>query len=165
MSVSNRGQPLLSEKGKEKRRIAEEVGGTAAECAAICCCCPCGLVNLVILALYKVPAGLCKKAWKRRRLLKMKKKAFLLHNNSESSMMNGHGVDFGPSKLGLVAEVKKLSLDDQYDRHNRLMMNGGDEKKRDGGDGTEAVDWEKEMWDRFGSGGFWRSPSQRDTSS
>ena len=45
------------------------------------------------------------------------------------------------------------------------MMNDGDEKKRDGGNGTEAVDWEKEMWDRFGSGGFWRSRSQRDTSS
>nr|XP_023928501.1 uncharacterized protein LOC112039826 [Quercus suber]POE90846.1 hypothetical protein CFP56_23140 [Quercus suber] len=161
----NRGKPLLSEKGKDRRRIAEEVGGTAAECAAVCCCCPCGLVNLVILALYKVPASLCKKAWKRRRLLKMKKKAFILHNNDrESSMMSG--VDYGPSKLGLVAEVKKLSLDDQYDRHNQLMMMyGGDEKKRDGGDGTEAVDWEKEMWDRFGSGGFWRSRSQRDTSS
>ena len=55
-------------------------------------------------------------------------------------MMNG--VDYGPSKLGLVVEVKKLSLDDQYDRHNQLMMNGGDEKKRDGDDGIEAVDWE-----------------------
>ena len=162
----NRGKPLLSEKGKERRRIAEKVGGTAAqtaaECAAVCCCCPCSLVNLVILALYKIPASLCKKAWKRRRLLKMKKKAFILHNNSEGSMKNG--VDNGPSKLGLVAEVKKLSLDDQYDRHNQSMMNGGDEKKRDGG-GTETVDWEKEMWDRFGSGGFWRSRSQRDTSS
>lgn len=164
MAGFNRGKPLLSEKGKERRRIAEEVGGTAAECAAVCCCCPCSLVNLVILAVYKVPARLCKKAWKRRRLLKTKKKAFIMHNSDrESSMV--HGVDNGPSKLGLVAEVKKLSLDDQYDRHNQLMMNGGDDKKRDGGDGTEAVDWEKEMWDRFGSGGFWRSRSQRDTSS
>ena len=163
----NRRKPLLSEKGKERRRIAEKVGGTAAqtaaECAAVCCCCPCSLVNLVILALYKIPASLCKKAWKRRRLLKMKKKAFILHNNDrESSMKNG--VDNGPSKLGLVAEVKKLSLDDQYDRHNQSMMNGGEEKKRDGG-GTETADLEKEMWDRFGSGGFWRSRSQRDTSS
>ena len=81
----NRRQPLLSEKGKERRWIAKEVGGTAAECAAICCRCPCSLVNLVILALYKVPACLCKKAWKRHRLLKMKKKAFILHNNSEGS--------------------------------------------------------------------------------
>nr|POE82057.1 hypothetical protein CFP56_41826 [Quercus suber] len=130
----NWGQPLLSEKGKERQRIAEEVGRTTAECTAICCCCPCSLLNLVILALYKVPTGLCKKAWKRCRLLKMKKKAFILHNNSEGSMMNG--VDYRPFKLGLVAEVKKLNLDDQ------LMMNGGDEKKRDGGDGTEAIDWE-----------------------
>nr|POE95304.1 hypothetical protein CFP56_05664 [Quercus suber] len=89
-------------KGKERRWIAEEVGGMAAKCTAICCCCLYSLVNLVILALYKVPAGLCKKASKRRRLLKMKK-AFILHNNSEGSMMNG--IDYGPSKLGLVAEV------------------------------------------------------------
>nr|POE79293.1 hypothetical protein CFP56_15234 [Quercus suber] len=134
----NRGQPLLSKKGKERQRIAEEVGGMAPKCTAICYCYPCSLVNLVILALYKVPAGLYKKAWKRCHLLKMKKKAFILHNNSEGSMMNGVG--YGPSKLGLVAEVTKLSLDDQYDRHNQLMMNSGDEKKRGGGDGMEAVD-------------------------
>ena len=83
----NRGQPLLSKKGKERRQIAEEVGGTTAECAAICYCCLCSLVNLVILTLYKVPAGLCKKAWKRHRLLKMKKKAFILHNNSGGSWL------------------------------------------------------------------------------
>ena len=41
-----------------------------------------------------------------------------------------------------MGEVKKLSPDDQYDRHNQLMMNSGDEKKRDGSDGTKAVDWE-----------------------
>ena len=47
----------------------------------------------MILALYKLSVGLCKKAWKRRRLMKMKKKAFILHNNyKESSMMNG--IDF-----------------------------------------------------------------------
>ena len=83
----NRGQPLLSKKGKERRRIAEEVGRTTAECVAICCCCSCSLVNLVILTLYKVLASLCKKAWKWRRLLKMKKKAFILHNNSGGSWL------------------------------------------------------------------------------
>ena len=87
MSRFNRGQPLLLKKGKEKRRIAEEVGRMTAECAAICCCCSCSLVNLVILTLYKVPAGLCKKAWKQRRLLKMKKKAFILHNNNGGSWL------------------------------------------------------------------------------
>ena len=81
------GQPLLSEKGKERRWIAEEVGWTVAESAAKCCCCSCSLVNLVILTFYKVLADLCKKAWKRRCLLKMKKKAFILHNNSEGSLL------------------------------------------------------------------------------
>ncbi|KAG2272253.1 hypothetical protein Bca52824_066808 [Brassica carinata] len=35
---------------------AEFCGGTTASCAAVCCCCPCGLVNLLVLAIYKVPA-------------------------------------------------------------------------------------------------------------
>ena len=87
MSGFNWGKPLLSEKRKERRRITEEVSRTTVECDTICCYCPCILVNLVILALYKVPAGLYKKAWKQHHLMKMKKKAFILHNNSEGSWL------------------------------------------------------------------------------
>ena len=83
MSKFNWGQPLLLEKRKERWRIMEEVSRMTVECDTICCYCLCILVNLVILALYKVLAGLCKKAWKQHHLLKMKKKAFILHNNSE----------------------------------------------------------------------------------
>ncbi|KAL0017490.1 hypothetical protein SO802_004559 [Lithocarpus litseifolius] len=105
----NRGQLLLLEKGKERQRIAEEVGGTAVECATICCCCPCSLVNLVILALYRFPAGLCKKTWKRRRLLKMKKKAFILHNNNEareiSDLIGACGSELGRCESVLVTEM------------------------------------------------------------
>ncbi|XP_022153857.1 uncharacterized protein LOC111021273 [Momordica charantia] len=82
-----RQQPLLTEqstnKKNEKRRLAEVAGGTAAECAAICCCFPCTLMNLLILTVYKLPVGLCKKVWnkklaKRRRIAK-KNKALLQH--------------------------------------------------------------------------------------
>jgi len=52
----------------ERVRFVEVAGGATAECAAVCCC-PCALVNLAVLALVKLPAGLCKKAVK-----KMKRK-------------------------------------------------------------------------------------------
>lgn len=38
-----------------KARLAEVAGGTTAECAAVACCCPCGIANLLVLAVYKVP--------------------------------------------------------------------------------------------------------------
>ena len=146
-----RQQPLLAEKRKERRRVGEVAGGTAAECAAICCCCPCSLMTLLILALYKLPAGLCKKAWnnrKRRRLVKIKKNkaACLLHQTQIHAHNPLYVSDFGPTHMDLVAEMKK-----------------SDDHDDDGG--TEVVDLEKEMWDQFFAGGFWRSPSQRDTSS
>ncbi|KAL0370244.1 UNVERIFIED_CONTAM: hypothetical protein Sangu_0342500 [Sesamum angustifolium] len=49
------------------------IGETAGECAAVCCCCPCGMVHLLILAVYRLPAGLWRKK-KRERLLKKKRK-------------------------------------------------------------------------------------------
>ncbi|KAB8709318.1 hypothetical protein FH972_026398 [Carpinus fangiana] len=52
--VASRRQPTLAEKAKDRRRIREVAGGTAAECPAICCC-PCSVMKLLILAVYKVP--------------------------------------------------------------------------------------------------------------
>ncbi|VFR02997.1 unnamed protein product [Cuscuta campestris] len=59
------------------RRFGEFAGSTAAECATVCCCCPCAALDFLVLALYKVPAGLCRKAWrrnKRKRLLIKRRK-------------------------------------------------------------------------------------------
>lgn len=52
---------------RRRDRVAEVAGGATAECAAVACCCPCGLVELLVLAAYKVPAGLCKKALRKQR--------------------------------------------------------------------------------------------------
>lgn len=75
----NRRQPLLKDKPcqEEKTRFSEVAGGTAAGCAAICCCCPCALMNLLVLAVYRVPAGLCRKAWKKNKRRRLKKKGLL----------------------------------------------------------------------------------------
>lgn len=149
---ANRRQSALAEKSNDRRRLGEMAGGTAAECAAICCCCPCSVMNLLILTVYKLPAGLCRKAWKQRkrqRLLKKKKQkqpmtTGLLPYRTGSSVA-------GPTHAESGAEVKRPSGDE-------------DENDEKGDGGTEAVDLEKEMWDRFIAGGFWRSPSQRETS-
>lgn len=157
----NRRTPLLSEKPpiprasispREKRRLGEVAGGTAAECAAVCCCCPCALMNVLVLALYKVPTGLCRKAWakrkKRQRLAKMRKG--LLQQKRPSGPL-------GPTREELEAELKRVkdgALEEE-------KINGG------GCDGAAAasgtVDFlDEEMWDRFYGTGFWRSPSQRE---
>lgn len=154
--VHRRQQPLLTDKArvaktepKPNRRLGEVAGGTAAECAAVCCCCPCTVMNLVILAVYKVPAGLCRKAWnknKRQRLArrKNKKTAGFLQQGSASA------AEAGPTREELTAEMNKLSLVET----NNVVGDGG----------KEAIDKEKEMWDQFFGGGFWRSPSQREES-
>lgn len=34
------------------------VGETTGDCAAVCCCCPCAVVHLLVLAVYRLPAGI-----------------------------------------------------------------------------------------------------------
>ncbi|XP_057473489.1 uncharacterized protein LOC130761909 [Actinidia eriantha] len=137
----NRMQPLLGGKSpaEERRGVGEVAGGTAAECAAICCCCPCALVNLVVLAVYKVPTGLCRKAWRkknRRRMMKQKKALLQQQQQSDSS-----------SKVGL---------------NYKPEIEGSDGDDSAGDAPTPEVDFEADMWDRFYGTGFWRSPSQRE---
>ncbi|XP_057782070.1 uncharacterized protein LOC131000271 [Salvia miltiorrhiza] len=44
------------------------VGETTGDCAAVCCCCPCAVVHLLVLAVYRLPAGIWRKH-RRKRLL------------------------------------------------------------------------------------------------
>ena len=142
--VTRRQPYLLPEDPKPARKgkkLGEVVGGTAAECAAVCCCCPCSVMELLVLSLFKVPTGLCKKAWKmRKRQRLMKKNPGLL----------------GPAKGGTTREELEAELD-------RMVGKGvrGEDDQDDGC--TGAVEMENEMWDRFYGTGFWRSSSQRET--
>ncbi|XP_073157979.1 uncharacterized protein [Henckelia pumila] len=138
-SMVDRRQPLLenadyssSRGGVRKMRLAEVAGGTAAECAAVCCCCPCGIVNLLVLAVYKLPAGLCRKALRRKRRLRLMKKGLL-----------------PPRKCG--CDEKEVHM------HSVAMVNALEMM----GDDKEVMELEKEMWEKFYSAGFWRSSSQR----
>ncbi|KAL3580954.1 hypothetical protein D5086_018789 [Populus alba] len=149
-------QPLLTEatgskivptgEGREKnlgRTKKQSFGEVAGGTAAVCCCCPCTVINLLVLAVYKVPACLCKKAKKRHRLRKKKQKERSLLSPSSG----GSREEELQSEKKATEAVEKGKCCDHHD-HNH------DEE-------TEAVDLEKQMWDQFYNTGFWRSPSQR----
>lgn len=158
-SANRRQQPLLANQSptvslrfgnqspRGSRRFAEVAGGTTAECAAICCCCPCGIMNFLVLAVYKLPAGLCRKALKNKRIKRLKKKGMLTQRrrctcgcDETEIQIHPVAVDGWPGNTsGGAADDKSESLTEK-----------------------ESQELEEEMWGRFYSTGFWRSPSQKD---
>lgn len=98
-------------------------------------------MNLLILAVYKLPAGLCRKALKRRKLQRLKK-AMLLPQRRRCSC----GCNETESPVHQVA-VDMWPMDKSEEQDSMAK---------------EVMELEKEMWDRFYSTGFWRSPSQRE---
>ncbi|OVA07206.1 hypothetical protein BVC80_1289g134 [Macleaya cordata] len=153
--TNRRQQPLLSNQSpagsmrfanqspRGSRRFAEVAGGTTAECAAICCCCPCGIMNFLVLAVYKLPAGLCRKALKNKRIKRLKKKGMLSQRRKCSCGCDETEIQIHP-----------VAVDE--------WSGGGADNKSETLSAKEVQDLENEMWDRFYSTGFWRSPSQRD---
>ncbi|OIS99311.1 PREDICTED: uncharacterized protein LOC109231790 [Nicotiana attenuata] len=123
--------------GVRKARLAEVAGGATAGCAAVACCCPCGIVNLLVLAVYKVPAGLCRKALRKKRRNRLSKKGLL------------------PSKGHSGCD--EMELIHSYPISSPIAVVGGGNLESD----KDALELEKEMWDKFYGAGFWRSPSQR----
>ncbi|XP_030531858.1 uncharacterized protein LOC115741950 [Rhodamnia argentea] len=126
-------------------RFAEVAGGTAAECAVVCCCCPCGIANLILLAVYKVPAGLCRRAWRKTRRQRLIKKGLLsakgrrLTCGCEEKELQIHPFEVNEA----MAEMKRPAAEDEEVE-------------------KQVAKLEKEMLERFYGTGFWRSPSQRE---
>lgn len=120
-------------------RAAEVAGGTTAGCAAICCCCPIGLVNIFLLAVYKLPAGLYKKALKKKRRQKLIKNGMAL-SPSGQIFPSGESEVFFPSSS---APLPMILVDDHRKDKDVLAL-------------------EEEMWGTFLSTGFWRSNSQKN---
>ncbi|KAL7612449.1 uncharacterized protein LOC111899805 [Lactuca sativa] len=119
-------------------RLAEVAGGTTAECAAVVCCFPCTVVNFLVLAVYKVPAGLCRKALRKKRRRRLKKKGVLIQTS--------HGVD------GISIDGTEFSL--HTAAADRLVVKSMDSDE-------DLIELENEMWETFYGTGFWRSLSQR----
>ncbi|CAI9779815.1 unnamed protein product [Fraxinus pennsylvanica] len=126
-------QDYSSRGGRRRVRLAEVAGGTVAECAAVCCCCPCGLANLLVLAVYKIPAGLCRKAFRRKHRRRMIENGLL-----------------PPRKRG--CDDKELQI---------LTMSGPMATVNSLESDNDVAELEKEMWEKFYGAGFWRSPSHR----
>ncbi|KAK4757400.1 hypothetical protein SAY87_018701 [Trapa incisa] len=118
--------------------LGELTGGTTAECAAIWCC-PCGIVNLLVLMTYKLPAGLCRRALKRKRRQRLIKQG-LLNPKGCRPLSRVDEMDVPPITLSDLLELKKPAQEVQ----------------------KEVAQLEKEMWERFYGAGFWRSPSRKD---
>ncbi|KAI4334149.1 hypothetical protein L6164_018874 [Bauhinia variegata] len=140
-AINRRSEP------RQRRGVGEMAGNAAAECTAVCCCCPCAVMDLVVLAIYKVPAGLCKKAIhknKRHHTLKNENHSHvvLIQRPCSNCSAGSHG-------------NMKTTLEEHLRKEANVAGNGIEV--------AEYGDWEKEMWARFNGTGFWRSPSQRQT--
>ncbi|CAH2060879.1 unnamed protein product [Thlaspi arvense] len=140
-----RNSPTTMSKHGERRKVGEVAGGAAAECAAVWCCCPCAVVNLVVLAVYKVPAAVCKKAWRRS-----KRRHF---------MRKRHGLLASAAAEGSQSTVHARLKEEDPTAEIVFEESGANCELND------AVMLDNEMLERFYGAGFWRSPSQRDTSS
>ncbi|XP_010464901.1 PREDICTED: uncharacterized protein LOC104745388 [Camelina sativa] len=172
-SRSHRRQPLLqrSLSSPSPRATcggstpAEFCGGTTASCAAVWCCCPCGLVNLLVLAIYKVPKGICRRAIRNRRRKQLVKNGILppLPTDERRVFQNS---EFAIHPL----DSEDVSEDDDDDNFLDLKYIGKPisagfttEEEETDEDDEAVVALEKEMWNRFYGAGFWRSPSQRES--
>nr|XP_043634914.1 uncharacterized protein LOC122606010 [Erigeron canadensis] len=124
---------------RNSHRLAEVAGGTTAECAAVVCCFPCTVVNFIVLAVYKVPAGLCRKALRKNKRRMLMKKGLLIHSpRGGVGDVSGGGYRIDAATTAVVSG-------------ERFVMNSGD----------EFIELENEMWEKFYGTGFWRSLSQR----
>ncbi|CAN7069340.1 unnamed protein product [Brassica rapa subsp. trilocularis] len=127
---------------------AEFCGGTTAGCAALCCCAPCSVVSLVVFAVYKAPRRICRRAIRRvrRRRRRMSKKKEVLENGDCEKKL----CKVGSSQFA----VHPLESKDDGDLDKVAMYLSEDEEEEED---DEVIALEKEMWNRFNSGGFWRA--------
>ncbi|KAF5823478.1 hypothetical protein HanRHA438_Chr01g0039721 [Helianthus annuus] len=137
-------QPLLEVQTSSKHRFAEFAGGTTAECAVVCCCIPISLVNLFVLAVYGVPAGLFRKAMRRKRRRRVLKKGLVIDDGDLS------GYD--------RSSCDGAELLIRYDAAEMLI---GSPVMKPVVVDSDVIELENEMWGRFYGTGFWRSVSQR----
>ena len=148
-SSTDRRQMLLAEQelwsstsshAHGTRRFNEVAGGTTAAIAAVACCAPFGIADLVLLAVYKVPTGLCRKALREKRRRRLMKKGSLLltpagHDHMcECSLCDGSELEFRTKDPVIMVEA--MEKDD------------------------DMMQLEKEMWDKFYGSGFLRSNSR-----
>ncbi|KAG0468736.1 hypothetical protein HPP92_018064 [Vanilla planifolia] len=147
-----RKQAALTKASKPRTRLAEIAGGSMAGCVAICCCCPCGLFNLLILAVLRLPAGLFLRAFRKRSSLReARKRTAIVDSGSGPSSGGSSNTECSTAEDDDVAELAGMRV---------LMVVEDSWPMRS--PSAEMVQMDKEMWSRFCGSGFWRSLSQRE---
>ncbi|KAG2318000.1 hypothetical protein Bca52824_021122 [Brassica carinata] len=150
---------------------AEFCGGTTASCAAVWCCCPCGIVNLLVLAVYRVPRGICRRALRSHRRKQLVKNGVLPPLPSDGKGERVQRV-FQNSEFAIFPlDSNEVSEEEEEDGFFDPKYFGkppavAAELTKDGetdGEDEAVLALEKEMWKRFYGAGFWRSPSQRES--
>ncbi|KAK8968895.1 hypothetical protein KSP40_PGU003295 [Platanthera guangdongensis] len=126
---------ILKERTKASKRVAEVAGGTTAECLAVVCCCPCGLVNLIVLAVVKIPVAIYRRAVRKRKKCRRAEGA-AVNNIAVAQDIDIAGAYPAAAETGLPLTVKSPA--------------------------AEVSEMEKVMWSQIFGTGFWRSPSQRE---
>ncbi|ESW21992.1 hypothetical protein PHAVU_005G117300 [Phaseolus vulgaris] len=131
--VLRRSPPVA--RRRERGRAGEVAGNATAACAAVCCCVPCSVMDVVVLAAYKVPAGLVRKAMHKR------KRRLLQKKNKKTEALLDHGpADVSGPRPCAEEHLSKDVAEDKSEATTKL---------------------EEEMWAQFNGTGFWRSDSQR----
>lgn len=98
----------------------------------------------MVLATYKVPAGLVKKAVRKRKQRRVQ------NNNNKKSVDNDALLMMQQGRTTTESANVGPTLEEQL-------------AKEEAAEKSEAVELEKEMWARFNGTGFWRSSSQNQT--
>ncbi|KAK8957158.1 hypothetical protein KSP39_PZI000476 [Platanthera zijinensis] len=132
---------------KGRSRIGEIAGRTTAECVVICCCCPCGLLNILLLAAVRVPAGLFSRAFRKRTLFRGRRKK----KKKEETLLTS-------AQIGWLATDDDLSKDDLSDLG--LALTVGD-RLPEMSLSMELSEVEKEAWSKLSCRGFWYGQSGR----
>ncbi|XP_068634702.1 uncharacterized protein [Aristolochia californica] len=115
-------------------KFVETAGVTTAECAAVFCCWPCGLIDLVVTAFVKLPAGLCRRAIRNnQRKRRVKRLCALPRRHDDEYDLRIHPVD--EMMIPWLPESSPSAVVSAF---------------------------EKEMWAEFCNTGFWRNPSARE---
>jgi hypothetical protein len=97
---------------KPSARVAEMVGSTAAGCAAVCCCCPCAVLDFVVLAVVKVPTGLCKRAIRaRRRKIAAKRKKDMASLENDKEKLEVEVAQVAAVERATPEEVAKMEME------------------------------------------------------
>ncbi|RZR77101.1 hypothetical protein BHM03_00002077 [Ensete ventricosum] len=140
---ARRQQVILKQPTQPRTRCAEMAGGTAADCLAVCCCPPLALVNLLLVASVRLPAGLCRRAARARARRKEK-----IRRRKEAALLD--------DKAGGEGRASSATTDEEEATGKGIR--GPASASAAGGPSREEVAEMEKMWAQFSNAGFGRSP-------